>query len=1408
MINGRLFTIAFLQEGIIETAAWQRIDEAGIDKLMDEVRSIVERHRAISNPKEAQTEKDVIFPLLDALGWQGKTFVQPNLSAKGRADVPDALLCLDDEAVMRAAAESQDFNRFQHATALVESKRWERELDRAIKGNASDPGVPSSQMLRYLRRADDYTRGALRWGILTNGRIWRLYWHGALSVTEDFLEIDLIHALGIPGYQEDILAQRRPERMSDADWRRHVFKLFVLLFGREAFAPSEQGRTFHQIALDEGRFWEKRVANTLSDTVFDQVYPRLVTAIGQGAGPQWTLEEIRQGALILLYRLLFILYAEDRNLLPDETGPYADYCLTRTRQEISDKKSRGATFSATAGNLWGTLSSIFGFIARGDDAMGIPPYNGGLFEPQAAPILEAVRLGDSDLAETIFGLSHIPDPDGIRGPQYVNYRDLSVQQLGAVYERLLEFDLTQDEDGTIRVVADDAARHTSGSYYTSDDLVKLVIERTVGPSVVAARDAFEAKANALKSDRRPIEERVEDLKAHDFASALLDLKVCDPAMGSGHFLVNLVDWLSSRVLDAMEEAASLAPWVGRRAEGGAEAGYLSPLAGRIAQVREKILAEARARNWPIVETQLDDRHIVRRMVLKRVVYGVDKNPMAVELAKVALWLHSFTVGAPLSFLDHHLRCGDSVLGLQVRQAVGAMESVSSLFPNQAVTRVEQVAAAMDRIETITDNDIAEVEASKSEFAVVEDATLPVDRLFDLIAAERLLGVMAEKPKKAPAHPEKMAGKSKRELDKWSAQKWAFERASVWEGLLAGDFGDPLAIASGQVQFEQQDGALEGIQLDADGLPVSDGQMALPGLAAGRSGGAGLRRKALARRMMAELEQRTKAHSFLHWQIAFPNVWRNLLSMAPQGGFDAVIGNPPYVRQELLGPEVKRALKASHATFDGMADLYVYFYEQGLRLLKPGGRLGYVVTNKWLKAGYAEALRGHFADKAWLEFVADFGHAKHFFPDADVFPSVLVARRPVPGQQAPEQASVCAIPREDVPRKGLSEAVAEATFPMPRATFTRERWVLEPKPVMDLLAKIRNNGVPLADYAGVKPYRGILTGFNEAFLIDQAKRDALVAADPACAEIIKPYLRGQDIERWWSPPSGLYMILLKSSGNHPWPWANAADEAQAEEVFRASYPALHAHMKAFESLKDPKTGNLSGLRHREDKGRYWWELRACDYYGAFEAPKILYVDITWSQSFSLDRSGRFTNNTGYFVPVGDPWLTSVLNAAVGWAYSWRTAQHGKDEALRYFTDFVAGYPVPPPPGGDVAPMIDHIASIQSEVGTARSNTLDWLRHEHGLDKPGRELVQPHLLDADGFVAAVRKAMPKSRKLSAAMIAELKREHAETIAPARLAASEALALERRLSDLVNAAYGLTPDDVALMWQTAPPRMPFSP
>jgi len=179
---------------------------------------------------------------------------------------------------------------------------------------------------------------------------------------------------------------------------------------------------------------------------------------------------------------------------------------------------------------------------------------------------------------------------------------------------------------------------------------------------------------------------------------------------------------------------------------------------------------------------------------------------------------------------------------------------------------------------------------------------------------------------------------------------------------------------------------------------------------------------------------------------------------------------------------------------------------------------------------------------------------------------------------------------------LEQYVDEHAYPVPWRRYAAAPWSLEPPEVDALMARIRERGVPLRDYTGVKPYRGVLTGLNEAFLIDDATRRRLIDADPRCDEVIKPYLRGQDIKRWVPGWAGLWMIVLKSSNDHPWPWADGGEGAEA--IFASAYPALYAHVKQHEAR----------LRYRSDKGRYWWELRSCDYYAKFEAPKIVYQEI--------------------------------------------------------------------------------------------------------------------------------------------------------------------------------------------------------
>ncbi len=345
--------------------------------------------------------------MLEALGWRD-LLVQQQVSSRRRDDVPDALLFSDAAAKAAANAEREPYHRYRHGIALVEAKRWLRALDRA-----DGEGAPSSQMLRYLRRADEASAGRLRWGILTNGRWWRLYWQGARSRAEEFLELDLGSLLDLPGSSSDLFS-------IGAD-REHWLKVFFVMFRRDSFvaAPGEAA-AFHAKALASTRKWEARIAEDLSRVVFEDIYPSLIEGIAASLRakvrtllPQH-LVDIRQTALTLLYRLLFVLYAEDRGLLPVRHAGYAGYSLDRVREAIARQLDERAVLSDKLATHYGTLRNLFRAIDRGEPSLRLPGYNGGLFDPAQHKLLEEIDLPDALMAKVVDALSRRDAGDPIQ----------------------------------------------------------------------------------------------------------------------------------------------------------------------------------------------------------------------------------------------------------------------------------------------------------------------------------------------------------------------------------------------------------------------------------------------------------------------------------------------------------------------------------------------------------------------------------------------------------------------------------------------------------------------------------------------------------------------------------------------------------------------------------------------------------------------------------------------------------------------------------------------------------------------------------------------------------------------------------------------------------------------------------
>ncbi len=953
--QGSLFSNDFLVESIKSMPDWGGLEDEDVKAVSRDLRAIFDRFPTSQTPNESQTEDDLIWPVLGRLGWIA-SLRQQNLAPRGREDVPDGVLFKDATTKAEANVFREEWKRYELGLAVVESKRWLRPLDRR-SGRRGEETAPSTQMLRYLRRVDDLTTGKLRWGILTNGGRWRLYYQGARSVSEQFFEVNLGAILDLPGHNDGLFALAEEERL-------HWLKVFAFIFRRDAFLPTpSDSRTFHQRALEEGHFYETRLAANLSNLVFGLVFPTLAQAIA-AAAPAAPLQEVREAALILLYRLLFILYAEDRNLLPVRDSRYDDYGLRkRVRGDVGRRKDGNDTFSSTAARYWSALDDLCRAIDAGDGSIGLPPYNGGLFDPERTPLLAHVRLGDAVMAGVIDALSFERTP---AGRKYINYRDLSVQQLGSIYERLLEHELVSEEDKII-IRPNIFARKNSGSYYTPSELVELIIDETLEPLVTGRRNAFTAKLEELAESPMPEDRRIGTLKRLDPAERLLELKICDPAMGSGHFLVSLVDYLADQVIAAMAEAESLV------------ADYVSPLSDRIDAIRNTILGNAEERGWTIDPEQLDDRHIIRRMVLKRCIYGVDKNPMAVELAKVSLWLNTFTVGAPLSFLDHHLRCGDSLFGSWVKAGIDKAAAYGRpLLLHDPIKRALRAASPMQIIEGLTDAEIAEAHRSADVFAEVEEMTAPLNALLSLIHALDWLNIR--------------------------------DRAArtVVESFFDGEFGDPVAIAMGKLEPTEP--------------PEKKKEELLKGHISAKE----------KFRLFSDLFDQCQAliaeERFFNWQVAFPGIWSEWEGDGLTGGFDAVIGNPPWDRMKLqqvewfaarrraiaMAPRAsdrKRMIAALEADKDPLAqdfakangraeaaarvarkngdypllsggdiNLYSLFVERAMTIVRPNGMIGLLTPSGIASDKTAAPFFKGVATTGGLKALYDFENKKIFFPD--------------------------------------------------------------------------------------------------------------------------------------------------------------------------------------------------------------------------------------------------------------------------------------------------------------------------------------------------------------------------------------------------------------------------------------------
>ena len=851
--NRELFSNHWLERRLSLEPEWdgERENARGaLDQLADLWKK--ERSRVDRYSSEAQLEREFIQPVFEILGW--KLIYQPFLQG-GR---PDYALFLDDDGLDAALDVDHKSPAFwKPATVVADAKAWDVPLNRRSTVNNTRE-YPPQQIERYLDRS------RLAFGILTNGWLWRLVPREHEPQQRRFQT-----------YLECDLAKLLDEWVSSKSWKQHwplldEFVQFYLFFSPVSHSSTKELKPLVDRALQGSSKYRVGVGEGLKAGTFNAFALCIEGLLNYQANelfPGVDLEQCRAESFILLYRLLFAMFAEDRRLLPYRINrTYTDNrSLGRHRDEIAGRLDRLQAgedvedFSRSSTEIWDDLVSLFDLIDGGHKRYGVPEYNGGLFSDEQHPFLSEKRVSDFYMARVIDQLGRAEDPASDESDRFrVDYRDLAIQNLGSIYEGLLELQpkfALQDmvviskriqgqleeryhaesepvprgwqlagerfREGSVYLQTETGERRGTGSYYTPDEIVHYIVDETIGPLCRQVSDDLaheirevESQLRAAKGKRKKeLAARLETLGS-DFDDRILRLKILDPAMGSGHFLI--------RACQMLAEEIATHPFTGDETMSG---------------IRED---ESAVSYW-------------KRRVVETCLYGVDVNYLAVELAKLTLWLETVASDEPLTFLDHHLHMGNSLVGGSVHDM--------GVLPD-------------------------EFELRSDEFK--EQAALKLPSLMEKLARIREL-------------PSDSAS-SVKEKERLYRQ---FERARE-PFRLVGDLWCSAYCDDSDITTEQYQQAVEEL-----GKP---------------------RRFArLKKEQWFDDSTNAVRDQFVrcfHWELEFPEVFFDGAEARTNPGFDAVIGNPPYVNIRLItqqqGEQVKSYLRGRYRNAHGLFDLYVLF----------------------------------------------------------------------------------------------------------------------------------------------------------------------------------------------------------------------------------------------------------------------------------------------------------------------------------------------------------------------------------------------------------------------------------------------------------------------------------------------------
>ena len=546
------------------------------------------------------------------------------------------------------------------------------------------------------------------WVILTNGRIWRLYTNKISTSTTNYFEINA-------------------DSKDDA-----ILRYLVVIFGAASYAGKNPQIS---IFFEQAREKSKKLENDLQikilrpNGLFLDIVKGLLDHDGKTKFGADDLETAKESALAVMYRIWFILYAESRNLLPVRDQKYAPISLRTLWRDLDKYEAE-----PDGDECWAHLLGLFEKIRNGSPQHNLPQYNGGLFKSKSG--LDGITVRNHFIAAA---LRELFETDG----EPVDYGSLSVRHLGNIYESLLEFSIRQadkdillvkDSGGRVREVESKAEatysykkydlylalwggsdRKTTAAFYTPDEIVEFLVRQGL-------EKILSERASKIAADLKRYEGERSQKNLDRCMDRILDLQILDPAMGSGHFLVEALNQITQWATEMLKEYPN------------------HPLLDQLEEDRKTVLNEQEKKGITIDKYLLTHDVVLKRRIMKRCVFGVDLNPLAVELAKLSLWLDSFAIGMPLTYLNHHIRHGDSTIGSRLNE----LENPVSSSLDDHFENTEKSSDLLDEIDNNSDITINQVRNSKMRYAEYEKQIRVRKTILDALTAMKMDDNVIEK----------------------------------------------------------------------------------------------------------------------------------------------------------------------------------------------------------------------------------------------------------------------------------------------------------------------------------------------------------------------------------------------------------------------------------------------------------------------------------------------------------------------------------------------------------------------------------------------------------------------------------------------------------------------------------------